>query len=332
MPSEYHSDRHSKRSRSPRDDRRDRDVRRHRSRSPRRHHHHHRRSEDPKPIVLPFNQAQLHRRHLERYHNLFADYLDLQKGHDIADFSEDEVKGRWKSFMGKWNRGELAEGWYDPKTKENADARAAEMGFEPQVGGEPESRQSMPVPNRRDDAPATNLDEDDDDFGPALPAGKRSGPSVPGFQDLQHRQELTEEERAARVADLRWDRKRDRNTQKERLEELAPRADPGSRERQLEKKRETTATNRTFADAKESGAADVPDNEMMGGGDGVDEFKAQLKTRERAKNEREIRKEEQLRAREAEREEKLAEHRKKEDKTMEMLKALAQQRYGGGTT
>jgi hypothetical protein len=50
--------------------------------------------------------------------NLFAEYLDLQKGHDIADLSEDEVKGRWKSFMNKWNRSELAEGWYDPKAKE----------------------------------------------------------------------------------------------------------------------------------------------------------------------------------------------------------------------
>jgi hypothetical protein len=67
---------------------------------------------------------------------------------------------------------------------------------------------------------------------------------------------------------------------------------------------------------------------MMGGGDAVDDSKAQLKTRQRAKNEREIRKEEQLRARETEREERLAEHRKKEDKTMDMLRALAQQRYG----
>lgn len=277
-------------------------------------------------MQLPFKQRELHRRHLKRYTNLFADYLDLQKGHNIADLSEDEVKGRWKSFMGKWNRGELVEGWYDPKTKERADERALEMdqqesslrnGFR---HAHPQSAPSIP---RQE-----HVDEDDDDFGPALPPGPRSGPSVPSIQDLQHRQELTEEERADRTAALRFNRKVDRRTQKERMEELVPRADPGSRERQLEKKRDTTATNRSFADAKDSGAAEVPDNEMMGGGDEVDEFKAQLKTRERAKNEREIRKEEQLRAREAEREERLAEHRKKEDKTMEMLKALAQQRYG----
>lgn len=257
--------------------------------------------------------------------NLFADYLDLQKGHDIADLSEEEVKGRWKSFMNKWNRGELAEGWYDPATKDKADARAAEFGAEPKPKGERQETSTRPhAPAKGDDA---DEEDDDDDFGPALPV-QRSGPSVPSFQDLQHRQDLTEEERLARIADLRNDRKLDRNTQKERLEELAPRADPGSRERQMEKKRETTASNRSFAEAKDSDAVEVPESELMGGGDGLSDFKAQQKTRERAKNEREIRKEEQLRAREAEREERLAEHRKKEDKTMEMLKALAQQRYG----
>ena len=305
-------------------------MKRHRSRSPRRHHHSHRKSEESKPARLPYNQATLHRRHLERYYNIFADYLDLQKGHDIADLGEDEVRGRWKSFMGKWNRGELAEGWYDRKTKERADERAMEMAVPPATGRKEPSRSPLPVskeerPNKDED------DEEDDDFGPALPPGQRSGPAIPSFQDLQDRQELTEEERSNRIADLRWDRKLDRKTQKERLEELVPRADPGSRERQLEKKRDAAATNRSFADAKDSGAAEVPESEMMGGGDGVDEYRQQLKTRERAKNEREIRKEEQLRAREAEREQILAQHRKKEDKTMEMLKALAQQRYGGGT-
>jgi hypothetical protein len=268
MPAGDHSDRHAKRSRSPRDDHRHRDVKSNRSRSPRRHHHHghhHHKVEAPKPVRLPFNQRELHRRHLERYTNLFADYLDLQKGHDIADLTEDEVKGRWKSFMGKWNRGELAEGWYDPKTKERADERALEMGAQPQTTREPLPQR--PTSTSRDQQ-LEAADEDDDDFGPALPPGQKSGPSVPSMQDLQHRQELTEEERSARIADIRSDRKLDRQTQKERLEELAPRADPGSRERQMEKKRETTATNRSFADAKDSGAAEVPDAEMMGGGGG----------------------------------------------------------------
>lgn len=144
--------------------------------------------------------------------------------------------------MNKWNRGELAEGWYDPKTKERADERAAEMGIQPDTRHEPQ----RVVQGSSSIAKIEAMDEeDDDDFGPALPTQK-PGPSVPSLQDLQHRQELTEEERLARIADIRNDRKLDRQTQKERLEELAPRADPGSRERQMEKRREVTASNRSL--------------------------------------------------------------------------------------
>jgi peroxin-14 len=33
---------------------------------------------------------------------MFALYLDVQKNILIEDLTEDEVKGRWKSFIGKW--------------------------------------------------------------------------------------------------------------------------------------------------------------------------------------------------------------------------------------
>lgn len=122
-------------------------------------------------------------------------------------------------------------------------------------------------------------------------------------------------------------RKLDRKRQKERLEELAPRAEPGSRERQLEKKRETAVANRSFREAKSPGAEEVPEAGLMGD-DGVETYKAQIKATEKKKNERELRKEDILRAREAEREERLAVHRAKEEKTMDMLKAIARQRFG----
>ena len=33
---------------------------------------------------------------------MFAMYLDIQKGILIEELKEEEVKGRWKSFTGKW--------------------------------------------------------------------------------------------------------------------------------------------------------------------------------------------------------------------------------------
>jgi len=33
---------------------------------------------------------------------MFALYLDIQKQLVLEDLEADEVKGRWKSFVGKW--------------------------------------------------------------------------------------------------------------------------------------------------------------------------------------------------------------------------------------
>lgn len=95
----------------------------------------------------------------------------------------------------------------------------------------------------------------------------------------------------------------------------------------MEKKREVGAANRSFREAKSPGAEEVREGELMGD-DGAEGYKALLKAGERKKNERELRKEEIMRARAAERDEKMEGHRAKEQKTMEMLKALAKQRFG----
>lgn len=126
--------------------------------------------------------------------------------------------------------------------------------------------------------------------------------------------------------DLRYERKMDRKSQKEALKDLVPRAEPGSRERQLEKKRDATASNRAFREARSPGAEDVGEKDLMG--DEEDGIKRQIKEMDKKKSERELRKEEVLRARAAEREERLKVHRDKEDKTMEMLKAIARERFG----
>jgi hypothetical protein len=127
--------------------------------------------------------------------------------------------------------------------------------------------------------------------------------------------------------DIRFARKLDRKAQKDALDELAPRAAAGTRERQLEKKKEVNEKMKSFRE-KSPGAAEVPDEEMMGGGDSIGEFKRVKQEADRKKTEREIRREEIMRARNAERDERLGEYRAKEESTMEMLKALAKQRFG----
>jgi hypothetical protein len=176
--------------------------------------------------------------------------------------------------------------------------------------------------------------QSDDDFGPAAPRdlpSRRTGPTMPKMDDLALRDELrqTDRDRDAMnyVDDIRYERRQDRKVQKERLEELVPRADPGSREHKLEKKSNTTSTLHEFRNAKEGGDVEMPESDLMGTDD-MDMYKKNKREVERKKNEREIRREEIMRARAEEREERLAGIRQKEAATMEYLKAIAKERFG----
>ncbi|TKX26365.1 hypothetical protein C1H76_1327 [Elsinoe australis] len=293
---------------------------RHRQGSPRRtdeHSHKRQRTQsrgEELQTRLPFDARPLTKHDLGENRALLGLYLDLQKQLYIDDLSEHEIKGRWKSFLGKWNRGELSEGYYDPATKRRADTASSES--------ENWHRDGKPTQVAPPDE-----DEDDDGYGPSLPQGQDKSASAPTRQDLQYRDELrTEAQNLARQS-VRHERKLEQKQQQERMDEIAPRAAAGSRERQLEKKREKSDANRSFRDSKEAGAEEVGDRDLMGD-EGIEGYKAQVKEQERRKTEREIRKEEVLRARAAEREERLSAHRAKEAKTLDMLKDIAKQRFG----
>ncbi|KAI5285352.1 hypothetical protein KEM52_002478 [Ascosphaera acerosa] len=233
-----------------------------------------------RPIVLPYHAAELRKRDLERYRPLFASYLDIQKGLDIDELDEAEVKGRWKSFIGKWNRGELAEGWYQPATLKKAIATAAEMAQSaPRVrrpspaylsrersgrdgDGDGDEDRSTPR-DGADSADEPSRDQDDsydsdDQYGPTLPSvhhqhahphshphregGALAGPThaTPADIRLKHEDERQAREAAYddRRAALAAERRAHKAALKELQEEVAPRAEPGTRERRLEKRRE----------------------------------------------------------------------------------------------
>lgn len=128
----------------------------------------------------------------------------------------------------------------------------------------------------------------------------------------------------------RQGRLHDLKLHRERLDDLIPRAEPGSKDRMLEKKREKADGNRAFATTRaEAGMVDLPEADLLGGEDGgVEGFKQQKREMERKKNERELRREEILRARQVEREQRVMEYKAKEEKTMSGLVALAKARFG----
>ncbi|KAF5628545.1 copper-activated transcription factor [Fusarium tjaetaba] len=302
--------------------------------SPKHHHRHHsshksrdHASRKPEVVVnLPFKARPLSKADLPSFKPLFGEYLSLQKQKNIAEMDDHEVRGRWKSFIGKWNRKELAEGWYDPETFARI---TSNNPVAPQARRASVQRDEVREPmNDREDRES---EDDEDDYGPPLPGSdhtRRSGPGIPTLQDLSLRAEVAEEDKQASIADLREARKADRALQKERLEDLVPRAEAGTRERMLEKKAAVADKMRSFRD-KSPDAMEVKDErELMGGGDSLDEYKKAKEREQRRKTEREIRREEIERAKREEVEEKKRAWREREEGTVSMLRELARQRFG----
>ncbi|KAI9893388.1 MAG: hypothetical protein M1814_006685 [Vezdaea aestivalis] len=310
-----------------------------RSRSPAKESRHKKRSRRASPsLSLPLDAFPLHKNDFNSHKNLFARYLDVQKQLFLKDIPEDEVRGRWKSFVKRWNSANLAEGWYDTDVKKKADEEAAadEMSFIPRTLPDYEERlDSRPSSKRR----KVDSSDDEEFLGPVMPIRKSSGhnsdnrdygPTIPNKRDLQVRDEDRIDDDALAQADLKYARKIDRRLQHEALDELAPKADAGSHERRLEKRQEVTAKLRGYGDDKGGGELEeVGDRDLLGGiEDSVDAFKRRKEQVEGKKTERAIRKEEILRSRTEERAQKVQAYREKESKTMDMLRDLAKKRFG----
>jgi hypothetical protein len=140
--------------------------------------------------------------------------------------------------------------------------------------------------------------------------------------------ELLEDDAADTRGHAAQARKLERKQQRERLDELAPRADAGTRERQLEKRREQTAVHASFRAERSPGAEEVPDADLLGdGGGGTDSLKV-AKEDERRKSERQVRREEIWRAKAEERRRRVEERQVDEDRHVDMLTALARERFG----
>ncbi|KAF7544553.1 hypothetical protein G7046_g9761 [Stylonectria norvegica] len=110
------------------------------------HRKHRERTVAAAPVELPCGARPLSKADLRAFEPLLAEYLSLQKQRDVDAMDDRELRGRWKSFVGKWNRGELAEGWYDPETFARIvkdDTRPARMGREEVVKREVEAEEEV---------------------------------------------------------------------------------------------------------------------------------------------------------------------------------------------
>ncbi len=85
------------------------------------------------------------------------------------------------------NRGELAEGWYDPATLQKAQASVTSNAANTESQRRPRDSPSYGSPRRVEES------SDEDVVGPTMPSGetnhyksdKKPGPAIPNLQDLE---------------------------------------------------------------------------------------------------------------------------------------------------
>ncbi|KAK3303317.1 uncharacterized protein B0T15DRAFT_539832 [Chaetomium strumarium] len=166
---------------------------------------------------------------------------------------------------------------------------------------------------------------------PTPAAATAPGPTIPTQADLSLRDEALAVLRESELTALRLARRAHRQEQKALLDEaLPPRADAGTRERRLEKRREVNEKMRGFREKSPGGpVGDVPEGELLGGGaTAEEEYRAIVRARAEKRKERVSRREEAERARMAEREERVRAYREREARVVEGLRELARQRFG----
>ncbi|KAK9381778.1 uncharacterized protein V2V93DRAFT_367817 [Kockiozyma suomiensis] len=192
---------------------------------------------------------------------------------------------------------------------------------------------------------STNGDSDSDDsviVGPTLPpshVSDRKGPTLPTVSDIQLQNtdlldSSLDQMRAARLKSMEAAESSLTGAVDNLLQGGFNDPTSGPRDRRLEKRKMENEQRKEFARAKSPGGVDeFGDDELFEGDVGSAGTKEKLNEISQRKAEKERIKREQreakFRERDAARRERWEDMRAKEDKTMQMLKELARERFGG---
>ncbi|KAL7424996.1 hypothetical protein Q5752_000683 [Cryptotrichosporon argae] len=297
----------------------------HRSRSPRRP----RRSSSPEVLDLrtlgaaPISDADFSLKSAE-----FKYWLCTERDKHLAELSPPDAHKYFRRFVRRWNDGALQRACYAPPAAPPA-VQTGNKGSFSDVYERDTTRDSH---GRRSSSPrrraAGVIESDDELAGPMPPSPSPEpgpvpdvpvGPSRPAPADRQYGRESLSELRAS-------ERKAARRAAYERADAAVPRL--GGREGKLAERHAVNAANRERRERDGAGAAaglEVDDRTLMGDADG---FGAALALREREEGRASERQMEREEARRLRADEARKERAQKETATMDMLKAIAAQRYG----
>ncbi|KAH8119789.1 hypothetical protein DFH11DRAFT_1539071 [Phellopilus nigrolimitatus] len=322
------------RSRSPRHDTHDR-----RSSSPERNgdrdrdrKRDHREKEKQKPLphdAQPISDSDYFLKNPE-----FRSWLKEEKGKYFDELSGEKARSYFRKFVKAWNRGKLSKSYYvgiDVTSQPAAAQTAYRWSF---ASKRTRAEQAALDAARSEIGAATrNAPLNDNSTAGASPAptpaaSRQAGPSRvlgPALPSAGDRVMMLEAQEEARGAERSYERKRARQEEKERVEDLVGPKERG-REGMLEKKKMKREGDRSFREAKEDVFGEIDESTLMGGGDS---FKARIAQRDAARKRFEEKRMSGRDDKGAEARERHEAIRAKDNATMDMFKQMAKERFGG---
>eukprot|EP00316_Scyphosphaera_apsteinii_P024448 CAMPEP_0119319556 /NCGR_PEP_ID=MMETSP1333-20130426/49714_1 /TAXON_ID=418940 /ORGANISM="Scyphosphaera apsteinii, Strain RCC1455" /LENGTH=315 /DNA_ID=CAMNT_0007325987 /DNA_START=125 /DNA_END=1072 /DNA_ORIENTATION=+ len=202
----------------------------------------------------------------------FQTWLHEKHGSYLDEIPSEDARRAFKRFVSKWNDGELPAKFYNgiPVTAVPAASRTRhKWKFAETLSSEDQ----LALDSTKDRVDSQTQKQDT--FAPTP-----SAPTPPLAQQHQRDQRLHHQQLPRVPTSNGMAMKRHRENIAMVIDELAPKADAGSREALLEKRRMQTSYHRS-GQRDEAGGLERPDSEIMGGGGG-DDFAAQVARRDRA--------------------------------------------------
>ncbi|KAG9002800.1 hypothetical protein FRB94_004746 [Tulasnella sp. JGI-2019a] len=252
----------------------------------------------------------------------FRQWLREEKGKYVDELSGEKARSYFKKFVKAWNNGKLQPAFYNGDLSRNSTSSSntayrwsftSKRSAADQAALEAAKASVSEATYSALDAPPSEA--------PGNKRASRIGPTLPSTADrfLQLEDAREAEKRSAAVS-----RKRERQEDKERVDDLVGPREVG-REGMLEKKRLKREDDRQMRD-KDEGGLEVDDSALYGD---KDSFRARLAARDAARKRAEEKKQASRPQPNTAVNERLSAMRDREKETMEHFRALAKQKFGG---
>ncbi|KAI9496523.1 hypothetical protein BDB00DRAFT_971624 [Zychaea mexicana] len=248
----------------------------------------------------------------------FRLWLREEKDRYFGDLDADDARHYFKKFVKAWNRHDLDEKYY--KGINSAQLSSSETtGYRWSFAKQLDQHEIDRIRDNVDTLTNSGKGKRRN-VGPAMPSSSSS--STRRFDQVDF-EERHERERNERRAERKSEVKRVKSRREEHLDEVAPKET--GREAQLAKRRAQNAYHKRERDLD----VELDDSDLYGGG--RDEFKAKLAAEKRREEARQQRRQQRQEERYGPIQERMAQHKAKENATMEMFRKMAEdQKKRGG--